>query len=86
MSPIIVSLLHYIQAERLNSNPSARFQCLEATFVFVFSLLRPENLLHNDSSDHHSDNKKLDKDQNCCHETADNLNRSGIKGLANGER
>ena len=83
---MVAQFLHDVRAAQSNVYISARSRGLEATFVFVFSLLRPENLLQHDSSDHHSNNEEPGKDQNRCHDTADDLNRSGVESLAYGER
>ena len=85
-SRITVWLLDRNRVARSYTNSSFRSRCLKAAFVFIFSLLRPEDLLQPDGSHHHSNHEEPGQNQYHCHDTANDLNRSSVKGSTNGER
>lgn len=58
---------------------------LETPFILILALLRPQNLMQSNSSDHHPENKEISNDKQDRHRTAHNLNSARRERLANRE-
>ena len=61
------------------------FRTFKSSFIFVFALLRPEDLFQDDCSDHHPKDEAPHKYQCRRHYTTDDLDLRRFKCLANGK-
>ena len=66
-----------------HTDPSVILRTSKSTFIFVFALLRPQNLFQNDSSNHHPHNEEPDTNQNWGHDTTDDLYDLGVEDSTN---
>ncbi len=66
-----------------HTDPSFIFRASEPTLIFVFTLLRPQDLFQNDRPNHHSHNEEPDTNQDWGHDTADDLYNLGVEDSTN---